>query len=105
MPGPGAIDQVNVQVLRDPGLHATPEDFGAGVGEAVADFSLAAAGVVKAFEDKRREAEDDTAGAVGLSDARVRFNKVARSMEAQATTAEGFSANQNCPDNFRKSPS
>ncbi|TDI60199.1 MAG: hypothetical protein E2O94_02000, partial [Alphaproteobacteria bacterium] len=84
---------MNVQVLRDPGLHATPEDFGAGVGEAVADFSLAAAGVVKAFEDKRREAEDDTAGAVGLSDARVRFNKVARSMEAQATTAEGFSAN------------
>ena len=30
VPGPADVDQIDAQVLRDPGVHATPEDFGAG---------------------------------------------------------------------------
>ncbi|MCH7958424.1 MAG: hypothetical protein IIB63_12815, partial [Proteobacteria bacterium] len=45
------------------------------------------------FAEMRREAEDDTAGIAALADARVRFTTVAQSMEAQATSAEGFTDN------------
>ncbi|MCH7694330.1 MAG: hypothetical protein IID50_12885, partial [Proteobacteria bacterium] len=45
------------------------------------------------FAEMRREAEDDTAGIAGLAHARVRFTTVAQSMEAQATSAEGFTDN------------
>jgi hypothetical protein len=41
----------------------------------------------------RREAEDDTAAMAGLSEARVRFTRVAESMKTQATTAEGLTGN------------
>ncbi|MFQ5620096.1 MAG: hypothetical protein ACE5FR_14120, partial [Rhodospirillales bacterium] len=33
--GPGDVAQIDAQVLRDPGLHATPADFGAGIGNAI----------------------------------------------------------------------
>ncbi|MEE8222954.1 MAG: hypothetical protein V3S59_01520, partial [Alphaproteobacteria bacterium] len=90
VPGPGDVDQVDAAVLRDPGLHATPADFGAGVGRGLADFGAAAGRVAADFATMRREAEDDTAATAGLSEARVRFTKVAQGLRAQATTAEGF---------------
>ncbi|MCH7956552.1 MAG: hypothetical protein IIB63_03260 [Proteobacteria bacterium] len=93
VPRPEDIRQVTAETLRDPGLHATPEDFGAGIARAVEDLGMKAAGITLAFDEKRRQAEDDTAGIAGLADARMRFNKVARSMEAQADKADGFTAN------------
>ena len=93
VPRPEDIRQVTAETLRDPGLHATPEDFGAGIARAVEDLGMKAAGIALAFDEKRRQAEDDTAGIAGLADARMRFNKVARSMEAQADKADGFTAN------------
>ena len=85
--------QIDAQVLRDPGVHATPADFGAGIGKAIERFGAAASRVASDFAEMRRAAEDDTAGIAGLADARVRFTTVARSMEAQATGAEGFTDN------------
>ncbi len=38
VPGPGDVETVDAAVLRDPGLHATPADFGARVGRAIAEF-------------------------------------------------------------------
>ena len=35
VPGPADVKQIDAQVLRDPGVHATPADFGAGIGKAV----------------------------------------------------------------------
>ncbi|MFQ5765968.1 MAG: hypothetical protein ACE5GT_13690, partial [Rhodospirillales bacterium] len=93
VPGPGDVAKVDAEVLRDPGLHATPEDFGAGIGAAVADFGAAAGRVASDFATIRREAEDDTAAAAGLSEARVRFTRVARSVNPQATTAGDFTGN------------
>ncbi len=93
VPGPEDIRQVSAETLRDPGLHATPEDFGAGVARAVEDLGAKAAGIALAFDEKRRQAEDDTAGIAGIADARVRFPKVAQEMEARADKADGFTAN------------
>ncbi len=93
VPGPGDIAKVDAEVLRDPGLHATPEDFGAGVGDALADFAAGAGRVASDFAEMRREAEDDTAAAAGLSEARVRFTRVAESMKTQAMTTEGLTGN------------
>ena len=80
-------------MLRDPGVHVTPEDFGAGIGKAIEQFATAAGRVASDFATMRREAEDDTAAMTGLSEARVRFTRVARSMEPQATTTEGLTGN------------
>ncbi len=88
VPGPEDIRQVAAQTLRDPGLHATPEDFGAGVARAVEDLGMKAAGIALAFDEKRRQAEDDTAGIAGIADARVRFPRVAQEMEARADKAD-----------------
>ena len=92
-PGPADVDQIDAQVLRDPGVHATPADFGAGIGAAVADFGKAASRVASDFAEMRRAAEDDTAAAAALSEARARFIKVARSVNPQATTAGDFTGN------------
>ena len=93
VPGPADVDQIDAQVLRDPGVHATPADFGAGIGAAVADFGKAASRVASDFAEMRRAAEDDTAAAAALSEARARFIKVARSVNPQATTAGDFTGN------------
>ena len=93
VPGPGDVAQIDAQVLRDPGLHATPADFGAGIGMAIEQFGAAASRVASDFAEMRREAEDDTAAMAGLSEARVRFTRVAESMKTQATTAEGLTGN------------
>ena len=66
--GPEDIRQVTAETLRDPGLHATPEDVGAGVARAVEDLGAKAAGIALAFDEKRRQAEDDTAGIAGLAE-------------------------------------
>ena len=93
VPGPADVAQIDAQVLRDPGVHATPEDFGAGIGKAVERFGKAASRVASDFAEMRREAEDDTAAVAGLSEARVRFTRVAESMQPQATTAGDFTGN------------
>ena len=93
VPRPEDIRQVTAETLRDPGLHATPEEFGAGVARAVEDLGMKAAGIALAFDEKRRQAEDDTAGIAGIADARMRFPRVAQEMEAQADKADGFTAN------------
>ena len=93
VPGPADVAKIDAQVLRDPGVHGTPVDFGAGIGVAVADFGKAASRVASDFAEMRREAEDDTAGIAGLADARLRFTRVAQEMEAQANKADGFTAN------------
>ncbi len=93
VPGPAGVAQIDAQVLRDPGLHATPEDFGAGIGKAVEQFGAAASRVASDFAEMRREAEDDTAAMAGLSEARVRFTRLAESMKPQATTTEGLTGN------------
>ncbi|MCH8214701.1 MAG: hypothetical protein IIC54_11620 [Proteobacteria bacterium] len=93
VPGPEDIRQVAAETLRDPGLHATPEEFGAGVARAVEDLGMKAAGIALAFDEKRRQAEDDTAGIAGIADARMRFPRVAQEMEARADKADGFTAN------------
>ncbi|MCH8927019.1 MAG: hypothetical protein IH924_12940, partial [Proteobacteria bacterium] len=93
VPGPADVAQIDAQVLRDPGVHATPADFGAGIGKAIERFGAAASRVASDFAEMRREAEDDTAAMAGLSEARVRFTRVAESMKTQATTAEGFTGN------------
>ncbi len=93
VPGPADVARIDAQVLRDPGVHATPADFGAGIGKAVERFGAAASRVASDFAEMRREAEDDTAAVAGLADARVRFTRVAESMQPQATSAEGFTGN------------
>jgi hypothetical protein len=93
VPGPADVAQIDAQVLRDPGVHATPDDFGAGIGKAIEQFGAAAGRVASDFAEMRREAEDDTAAAAGLSEARVRFTRVAESMKTQATTTEGLTGN------------
>ncbi len=93
VPGPADVAQIDAQVLRDPGVHATPADFGAGIGKAVERFGAAAGRVASDFAEMRREAEDDTAATAGLSEARARFTRVARSVNPQATTAEDFTGN------------
>ena len=93
VPGPADVAKIDAQVLRDPGVHATPADFGAGIGKAIEQFGAAASRVAADFATMRREAEDDTAAAAGLSEARVRFTRIARSMETQATTTEGLTGN------------
>ena len=57
VPGPGDVAQVDAQVLRDPGLHAMPEDFGAGIGQAVEQFGKAAFRVASDFAEMRRAAK------------------------------------------------
>ena len=79
VPGPADVAKIDAQVLRDPGVHATPADFGAGIGAAVADFGRAASRVASDFATMRREAEDDTANAAGLSEARAVFQRSLKS--------------------------
>ncbi len=90
VPGPADVAKIDAQVLRDPGVHATPADFGAGIGRSVEAFGAAAFRVADDFTEMRRSAEDDTASAAGLAEARVRFVKAAQSLEARATSGEGF---------------
>ncbi len=49
VPGPGDVAQIDAQVLRDPGLHATPADFGAGIGKAIEQFGAAPSRVASDF--------------------------------------------------------
>ena len=72
VPGPADVAKIDAQVLRDPGVHATPDDFGAGVGAALADFADAAGRVASDFATMRREAEDDTAAEIGRASCRER---------------------------------
>ena len=90
VPGPGDVAQIDAQVLRDPGVHATPADFGAGIGRSVEAFGAAAFRVASDFAEMRRDAEDATAGAAALGEARVRFAKVSQGLQDRATSGEGF---------------
>ena len=54
VPGPADVAQIDAQVLRDPGAHATPDDFGAGIGRSVEDFGKAASRVTSDFIKMRR---------------------------------------------------
>jgi hypothetical protein len=58
IPGPESVRQVGV--ARDPGQsRATAQDFGAGIGEALADFGETAAAIGAHFYQKRKAVEDD----------------------------------------------
>ena len=87
VPGPEDIRQVAAETLRDPGLHATPEEFGAGVARAVEDLGMKAAGNARAFGEQRRPAEDGTPGIAGSAHGGSRGPRVARGQGAGAATA------------------
>ena len=53
-------------------------------------FGAAAFRVASDFAEMRREAEDATAGAAALAEARVRFVRVSQGLEDRATSGEGF---------------
>jgi hypothetical protein len=67
IPGAESIDQV--APARDPGVQATPDEFGAGVGESLTHFGTAAV-EVGALLDRRREA---AAAAMALPEATAKF--------------------------------
>ncbi len=90
VPGPADVEQIDAQVLRDPGVHATPDDFGAGIGRSVEAFGKSAFRIVSDFEEMREAAEDETASAAALAGARVRFVKIAQGLEDRATSGDGF---------------
>lgn len=57
---PGADSIQEVAPTRDPGVQATPEEFGAGVGASAANFGAAAVSLGAHLYEKRKAAEDQT---------------------------------------------
>ena len=93
---PGADNIQDVAVARDPGVRASPEDFGAQIGEGMQHLGNAAV-EVGALMDRKREA---AAAAMALPEASARFqleatNKQQELSKKTPTSAAGYGQEYN----------